>query len=934
MLVTAASITTIVLLVVAGLGLSSWFNYRDAEQKLVQADHNLGLALMEKANQAATENDHNASTLYMLHALNKLDLDKASKMLPDIRGRLISNKPFEITVAQTIAGEKDVTCLAISPDGRLIASGSQDGSVSLWSAWSGKLKVSFSKHKGKVQNLLFSPDGANMVSASNDDHTVQVWNVKTGKEQALFSNYDGGGIAFASDGASIAVASNELLTIWKPKSGEKKVVYHGFIKIRGVLFSPDHKILAISLGDYSVRLLSLESGKELYHLEGASYLNPAMAFSSDGRRLAVGSWKGEVTLWNMETGESMATLSGVHGVITGVFFDPNGKRLIASGTDGEIHLWDIKSGKEISALNAYAGAVRGAAISPDGNAMVSYHKDNVIRIWDLKTLLGHVVLKGYLGTPTSIVYSPTGDSLFAGYSNKRVLMWDVQTGRKIRAFPPVDAGISQVAISPDGNVLVAADGKKKIHFWDVKTGKAIIRLTDADDVAISGISFSPDGKLLASASGDKTIRLWDIASGREMARLTGHNAAVSIVSFSPDGKLLASASEDKTVRLWDVESGREVARLAGHDAAISSISFSPDGKLLASASGDKTIRLWDVKRGREAARLAGHDAAVSSISFSPDGKLLASASEDKTVRLWDVESGKEMVRLSGHHEAVSTVVFSPDGTSIASGSEDKSVRVWDMTRLKQLHGKALARLTGLIEDHFAYRLNGLHLTASIRHENREPIWSLYNPIYWYLNHNSDDPIAQRQLHTIAARNRTKIEKPDDKVCATGFGIPSEAASISWQYNNGADARDSAVIVAVIDALRNLGEERFGAYVKSKTLVQNHEIVSDMMMTTYEGWFGELYLRSSTLVKDMAVESDLIQMRFGHRGGRVSILVKDAVLQSILGAVKIAYGTANDSNRARVNFADFSLPALIHTQDDGNMEARICYSAHMDEFLLP
>jgi WD40 repeat protein len=606
-----------------------------------------------------------------------------------------------------------ISCVAFSPDGRTVASGSLDHSVKLWDVASGRELRTLSGHSDWVYSVAFSPDGHKLASGSRD-HSVKLWDVASGRELRTLSGHSDlvRAVAFSPNGRTLASASSDnSIRLWDVASGRELRALSGHsVPVESVAFSPDGRTLASGSSDHSVELWDVASGRELRtlgkRLDFGSWLLAMdfvlpVAFSADGRTLASGADHHGIKLWDVASGRELRTLIGHSNVVSSVAFSPDGHTLASGSLDHSVKLWDMASGRDLRTLSGHSDEVQSVAFSPDGRTVASGGDDRSVRLWDVGSGRNLRTLSGQSSAINSVAFSPDGRTLTWGSNDPGIKLWDVASGRVMRTLRRHSDRVRSVAFSPDGRTLASGSRDQRIKLWDVASGREL-RTLSGEFGDVNSVTFSPDGRMLALGSEDSSIRLWDVVSGREVRTLehvtTGlppplqqlqdmshsmHSDRVLSVAFSPNGRTLASGSGDHSVKLWDVASGHELRTLVGprFDRTDFSrpVAFSPDSRTLASGSEDHSIKLWDVATGREVRALSRHSDVVSSIAFSPDGRTLASGSADHSVKLWDVASGNELRTLSGHSDEVKSVAFSPDGRTLASGSDDHSIRLWDVS---------------------------------------------------------------------------------------------------------------------------------------------------------------------------------------------------------------------------------------------------------------
>src|SRR5947209_16743904 len=271
-----------------------------------------------------------------------------------------------------------IRSVAFSPDGKRLATTSDDGTAKIWEAGSGQELLTLRGHSGSIRSVAFSPDGKRLATAGNDG-TAKIWEAGSGQELQTLGGHSGPvrSVAFSPDGKRLATGSDDgTAKIWEAGSGQELQTLRGHSgPVRSVAFSRDGKRLATAGDDGTAKIWEAGSGQELQTLGGHSGPVRSVAFSPDGKRLATASDDGTAKIWEAGSGQELQTLRGHTGPVISVSFSPDGKRLAAAGDDGTVKIWAAGSGQELQTVRGHIGPVISVAFSPNGKPAAAGGED-------------------------------------------------------------------------------------------------------------------------------------------------------------------------------------------------------------------------------------------------------------------------------------------------------------------------------------------------------------------------------------------------------------------------------------------------------------------------------------------------------------------------------------------------------------------------------
>jgi len=251
------------------------------------------------------------------------------------------NLPPGVNLVRTLRGHTGwIGRIAWSPDGRMLASPSEDNSIRLWDAETGECLRKLEGHTRGVVSVAFDSTGG-MLASGGEDKAVKLWEVARGRLLRTLEGHKGG--------------------------------------VKSVAFAPAGRQVASGSFDNTVKLWVAASGRLLRTLRGHQNEVRSVAFDSAGRQMASGSAK--VKLWEVASGRLLRTLEGHQRGITSVAFDPTGRQVASGSLDNTIKVWEATTGRLFRTLEGHTEYVKHIGFSPDGRCLASKAKDGSTRLW-------------------------------------------------------------------------------------------------------------------------------------------------------------------------------------------------------------------------------------------------------------------------------------------------------------------------------------------------------------------------------------------------------------------------------------------------------------------------------------------------------------------------------------------------------------------------
>ncbi|WP_344650546.1 NB-ARC domain-containing protein [Cryptosporangium japonicum] len=593
----------------------------------------------------------------------------ADAAMPRIANRWpLPDRPDPALLRTLTAHTGPVRAVAVSSEGTLLVTGSEDGAALVWDARRGAVTRSLDGHSGGVRTVAISPDGT-WIATGGDDRKIRIWDVRTGDllrtltghrtaVQVVVVSPDGSGIMSGSSGGTVR--------IWDSGTGALRRTLPGrYGAVRALAVSPDGAWLATAGDDASVRRWNAADGTLLEVRRGHDDGTLALAVSPDGEWLASGGRDWSVRIRGVRTAQSRWGVKH-QAPVQAITWAAGGTRVASASSDGVVHVWDPRHRREVRTLTGHTSAVGAAALSPDGRLLFTASHDRTVRVWNPDAGTPRISDERHPGRVYAVALSADGTRVVTGGGDGRVRICDARTGAIASTLAGHLNRVNTAAISPGGGWIVTADHDGTMQVWNAPRQTHVRTLTGHRG-HVHAAAFTPSGTRIVTGGADTTVRIWDVHSGAKIRALTGHTRRVYGVAVSPDERWIVSVGHDGIALVWDLRTGERLRTLDGHTGPVTAVGVAPDGTWIVTASGDRTVRLWDADTGDLRRTLDGHAGPVNAVAVAPDGRWIASASSDRTVRIWDPAAGRGLVhvRVDG---PLFSVAVGADGLVAAGGA--------------------------------------------------------------------------------------------------------------------------------------------------------------------------------------------------------------------------------------------------------------------------
>lgn len=553
------------------------------------------------------------------------------------KGTIFSNVDIAVRIWSVESGKLEkrysghtsvVNCVCFSPDGGLLASGSDDCTIRIVRIKDDTLVCIFKEHTNAINSLCFSPDGLFLISGSSDN-TLRIWDMSSYRlVDTLWSEGEVMVTTFSPQGNFFASTSESLINLWNFNNRKllktfKDKMFQGRNIVLGLHFSHDQKLLASSTSDGQTYVWDIMNEKLPYKLLEESSPGIGISFYRQSNRtneysIVLGLIAGEIKFipFTPESRKNkFMTIKRHIAKINSVIYHAESKLLVSGGDDGVI-IWDMNKrmmNKYLSGLDF--DSIITVCLSQKGNLLAiigKYTKSgkNCLLVWDIeKNTISSQYSVEYENKVVDISFNYNDQLLIVGILNLGIYIYDMRNNAHL--------------LNPSGLLYCS-----NYSAFCLNSKRNILALAIESNINLYEISKLGEIKLLNI--------------------LEGHIQNIKTILFNPDGTLLISGSENQDIFIWSLQdSGLLSQKLKPFAKNVDSISFNQDGSYLVAVMDNyNEIYIYDMKKQKNTLCFEGHNNVISGkITFINNTKFVTS-SWDHVIRLWNITANETDIEIS------------------------------------------------------------------------------------------------------------------------------------------------------------------------------------------------------------------------------------------------------------------------------------------------
>jgi len=589
----------------------------------------------------------------------------------------------------------NVTCIAIDPTGRFIATGQVNymgfkAPIILWDYESRQPMWEQELHKVKVQALAFSADSNYLISLGGRDcGAVVVWDLAKG--EALCGSQaqvESAGIticlaASMKDRNVFVTGGNNTLRVWQLDAPNRKI-WPTNVKLGGGL---KREVTCIEMADHKSNNPYMFCGTTTGDILGVNMNSHQMQFCVPGKdKFSLGV--SAISLVNYQKDTFDFLIGTGDGLV--------GRYEMKVTTDKSHHVnatwkhhcgikpWQDPKLKKRSAVTSIAK--RGS-----GHMFFIGTDDCQMYRFTYAELSATLVKTCHSSPVNDVIFAFGFSELLVTSSLEEIRVWNSTTGQELCRYCVPNMTCNAICITRDGRSIFSAwdDGKiRVIGFRKEKDGTMKLyekyTVRDTHNKGVTAIAITTCGTRLVTGGGEGQVRVWQIyedhienrSRGDLVANMKEHKGKVTSIQIHPNDRSCVSASTDGSTIIWDLETNTR-SQIVLANTLFKCVCFGAKGVHILTSGTDHKIGYWEVRDGSILRELEGSKTgAINAMDIAADGNYYITGGEDRLLKLWKYNEGQVTHVGIGHSAQITKARICPNRRLIVSCSADGAVHIW------------------------------------------------------------------------------------------------------------------------------------------------------------------------------------------------------------------------------------------------------------------
>lgn len=556
------------------------------------------------------------------------------------------------TFLQKNGHNKAVSCLALSPSGKYLASGQVThmgfpALVIVWNLETYEVIHRLVLHKGKIQDLAFSPNEQYLATlGGRDDNKLVIWDIATGEPicGSTAANDMALTVRFFNNRDDMLVTGGAYnLRVWQFDLPNRKIrptdCQLGQLKRVITSVTIDDEDEFMYCGTKTGDVLQVSLTRALFKISGPAKKPFPLGVTCVARtkkgNIIVGSGDGTVALLKKDDLSVIKTRKLLGG-ITSLCLNAAGDHFFVGTDKCHIYLVELATFDHELRNTCHSERINDVAFARDYSELFATCSVNDIRVWHART--GNELLR--IQVPNleclCVAFSADGKSIVSGWDDGKIRAFGPQSGKLQWAINDAhQGGVSSLVVTRDCQRVISGGINGQIRVWAIgrQTQKMLASMKEHKG-RVHFLHLNNTDQECVSASADGSCIVWNLN------KFTRNNALFASTQFKailyhPDQSQLLSAGTDRKITYWDVVDANPIRIIDGSASEpINTLAISADGNLFVSGGGDKLVKVWGYDEGTCYCLGIGHSGAITQAKISPDQRTIVTVGDEGAVFMW------------------------------------------------------------------------------------------------------------------------------------------------------------------------------------------------------------------------------------------------------------------------------------------------------------